>query len=133
MGLGQVGLQRDRPAVRGDRVLVPPLGSQGDTEVAVNRGRVRLQRNGPVAGGDRLVEPALVLQDDTQVDVGVSQFRLQFNGAVETGNRLFPSPRLPVGLTQVAVIFRNGGVDSDRPADQINGPLDLACLVAQHT
>ena len=62
MGLGIVGLEFQRPAVAGDRLVQLPLVLQRIAQVAVCLGKVRLQLQRPAVAGDRFVELPLVLQ-----------------------------------------------------------------------
>ena len=63
MGLGIVGLERDRPAVGGDRLVEPALVAQGVAQVVVGLGILGPKRDRPAMRGDRLVEPALFLAE----------------------------------------------------------------------
>ena len=55
MGLGVVGLEPDRLAVFGDRLVQLPLVGQGDAEVVVGLGVVGLEPDRLAEFGDRLV------------------------------------------------------------------------------
>ena len=56
MGLGEVGLEPDRLAVCGDRLVQLPLARQGDAEVGVGLGVVGLEPDRLAVFGDGLVE-----------------------------------------------------------------------------
>ena len=60
MGLGEVGLEPDRGAVLGDRLLDLPLVVQGDAEVVVGLGDVGLEPDRGAVLGDRLLQLPLV-------------------------------------------------------------------------
>ena len=60
MGLGEVGLEPDRRAEFGDRLVQLPLGLQGDAEVVVGLGEVGLEPDRRAVFGDRLVQLPLV-------------------------------------------------------------------------
>ena len=62
MGLGVVGLEPDRLAVFGDRLVELALVAQGVAEVEVGLGVVGLEPDRLAVFGDRLVELALVVQ-----------------------------------------------------------------------
>ena len=64
-----VGLELDRPAEGGDRLVEPARRVQGDAQVVVGLGMIGLERDRTAVGGDRLVEPAGLVQGDAQVVV----------------------------------------------------------------
>ena len=71
MGLGEVGLEPDRFAVLGDRLVELPLVAQGDAEVGVGVGEVGLEPDRLAARRDRRARLAVLQQFETEVDVGL--------------------------------------------------------------
>ena len=55
----------------------------------------------------------------------------QTDRAAEAGDRLVALPRYPVKLAQIAVILRDGGVDGNRSADQLDRHAGLAVEMSQ--
>ena len=95
MGLGVVGLEPDRRAVFGDRLLQLPLGSQGDAEVGVGLGVVGLEPDRRAEFGDRLLQLPLVCQGGAEVVVGLGVVGLEPDRRAEFGDRLL---QLPLGF-----------------------------------
>jgi hypothetical protein len=71
-----VGLESDRLAVCGDRLLQLPLAAQGDSEVVVGSGDVGLEPDRLTVFGDRFIQSPLIVQGGAQVGVGLSQLVL---------------------------------------------------------
>ena len=62
MGLGVIGLEPQRFAVLGDRLVQLPLIGQGDAEVGVGLGVIGLEPQCFTVLGDRLVQLPLVVR-----------------------------------------------------------------------
>ena len=77
MRLGVVGLEGDRLAICGHRLVQLALVLQRIAEVGVGLGVVRLEADRLAICGDRLVELALVLERIAEVVMGLGVVRLE--------------------------------------------------------
>ena len=113
-------LQLSRHVEKRQRLVEPPLYSQGVAQIGVGPRMIGLEPEQPAVGGDGLIGPAGFVQGDAEVVQGLGVVSSQFQRAAETADGPVPLPRPPVGLPQVMVILRGLGVDGDRPADQLD-------------
>ena len=76
IGIGQVGLELDRPVEGRGRLLEAAGCVQGEAQVAMGPGIIALELDCPGEGRDRRLEAAGFTQDDTQGLVGLEMIGL---------------------------------------------------------
>ena len=89
VGQGEVGLEPDRLAERGDGLVELPLVLQGDAEVIVGLGEVGLEPDRLAAFGDGLVDLPLVARVTPRVLWGLARSGLSRISLATYGDGLF--------------------------------------------
>ena len=94
---------------------------------------VRSQREGARVGGDGFARAVEVAQGDAAVIEGRGVVGAQPQGVVVAGQRVLVPAEAALGVAEVEVRRRVGGIDGDGFADQLGGGGVVAVLVLDQT
>ena len=108
MGFGEAGLQADRLAIGGDRLVAPAHVAERIAEIEMGKRIVAPQFYGALIGGTRVLAAAKILKDDAAVAVRLGKARRDPDRLVERAERLALLALLQIDAAQQVAGDRMG-------------------------
>ncbi len=132
MQLGGVRLECERALERRPRLIEPAEQLQHVAELVQHRHVLGREFRRARIAHRRRGERVLRLKGVGEVDVKARIVRLERDRPLQAGHPLGNSAAVEEGVAEIAVRLGDGGVERDRPRDQIDRGVGLATLAVDH-